>query len=93
MLSNVSSLVNAKWYLGTTLRRYMTSLLTFFDLGIPFNETDHFRLDIAQYGESILGDNLIGLQVGETPDTYASKGVRPYVRFIVAINSRNTHPL
>jgi hypothetical protein len=40
-------------------------------LGIPFNQTDPFRLHIAELGQSILGDNLIGLQAGNEPDFYA----------------------
>ena len=40
-------------------------------LGIPLNDTSDIRLEIAQYGQQILGDNLIGLQVGNEPDLYA----------------------
>ncbi|PCH43216.1 glycoside hydrolase family 79 protein [Wolfiporia cocos MD-104 SS10] len=40
-------------------------------LGIPLNDTSHLRLAIAEYGERILGDNLLGLQVGNEPDLYA----------------------
>ena len=47
LLANVSSLVNAKWYLG-----------------IPFNDTTHLRLQIAEAADSILGDNVLGYQVG-----------------------------
>ncbi|KAJ6599975.1 glycoside hydrolase family 79 protein [Mycena vulgaris] len=54
LLSNISSLVNVKWYLG-----------------IPFNETAPFRLEIVHHGEAILGDNLLGLQAGNEPDLYA----------------------
>ncbi|KDR78254.1 hypothetical protein GALMADRAFT_266767 [Galerina marginata CBS 339.88] len=46
-------------------------------LGVPFNDTSAFRLDIAEYGQRILGDNLIGLQVGNEPDLYAAHGHRP----------------
>lgn len=45
-------------------------------LGIPFNTTD-WRLDIAQYGEAILGDKLAGLQAGNEPDFYSENGRRP----------------
>ena len=54
LLSNISSLVNVKRYLG-----------------VPLNDSSDLRLEIAQYGEQILGDNLIGLQVGNEPDLYA----------------------
>ncbi|KAI8996272.1 glycoside hydrolase superfamily [Trametes punicea] len=60
LLSNVSSLVNAKWYLG-----------------IPMNDTSHLRLQIAEAGDAILGDNILGYQVGNEPDLYASHGHRP----------------
>ena len=48
LLANVSSLVNAKWYLG-----------------IPFNDTAHPRLQIAELGEKIIGKNLLGFQLGK----------------------------
>jgi hypothetical protein len=51
-------------------------------LGIPFNQTNPFRLAIAQYGVDILGKNLVGLEVGEQPDNYALSGLRSYVRFL-----------
>ncbi|KAI0702821.1 glycoside hydrolase family 79 protein [Cerioporus squamosus] len=60
LLSNISSLVNVKWYLG-----------------VPLNDSANLALEIAQYGEQILGDNLIGLQVGNEPDLYARHGHRP----------------
>ena len=40
-------------------------------LGVPLNDSTDIRLEIAQYGQQILGDNLIGLQVGNEPDLYA----------------------
>jgi hypothetical protein len=46
-------------------------------LGIPFNDTSNLRLAIAEQGEKILGDYLIGLQVGNEPDLYVSHGHRP----------------
>jgi len=46
-------------------------------LGIPFNDTSNLRLAIAEQGQAILGDHLIGLQVGNEPDLYASHGHRP----------------
>ncbi|KAH7882118.1 glycoside hydrolase family 79 protein [Phlebopus sp. FC_14] len=46
-------------------------------LGVPFNDTQHWRLQIAEVGESILGDYLIGLQAANEPDLYPSHGHRP----------------
>lgn len=39
-------------------------------LGVPLNDTSDLHLEIAQYGEQLLGDNLLGLQVGNEPDLY-----------------------
>lgn len=58
MASNISSMLNVKWFLG-----------------IPFNDTN-WRLEIAEYGQQILGDNLLGLQAGNEPDFYATSGRR-----------------
>jgi hypothetical protein len=41
-------------------------------LGVPFNDTANLRLQIAEVGYAVLGDNLIGLQVGNEPDLYAA---------------------
>ena len=49
-------------------------------LGIPFNDTTNLRLAIAERGQAILGDYLMGLQVGNEPDLYADHGHRPAVR-------------
>ncbi|PFH50112.1 glycoside hydrolase family 79 protein [Amanita thiersii Skay4041] len=46
-------------------------------LGIPFNDTKHWRLDIASEGQRILGDYLIALQAGNEPDLYAQHKKRP----------------
>ena len=40
-------------------------------LGVSLNDTSDLRLEIAEYGQRILGDNLLGLQVGNEPDLYA----------------------
>ncbi|KAJ3727373.1 hypothetical protein DFJ43DRAFT_1001722 [Lentinula guzmanii] len=47
-------------------------------VGIPFNDSSNFRLEIAQYAQEILGDYLIGVQAGECnePDLYAAHGHR-----------------
>ncbi|KAF9036340.1 hypothetical protein BJ165DRAFT_1533176 [Panaeolus papilionaceus] len=49
-------------------------------LGIPFNQTSPWRLEIAEYGQQILGDNLLGLQAGNEPDLYVrfKHRVAPY---------------
>ncbi|OSD00691.1 glycoside hydrolase family 79 protein [Trametes coccinea BRFM310] len=59
LLSNISSLVNVKWYLG-----------------IPLNDTSELHLEIVEWGERILGDNLLGFQVGNEPDLYQRHGHR-----------------
>jgi len=46
-------------------------------LGVPFNDTSNFRLQIVEQGQTILGDYLIGLQIGNEPDLYAAHGHRP----------------
>ncbi|KII85080.1 glycoside hydrolase family 79 protein [Plicaturopsis crispa FD-325 SS-3] len=46
-------------------------------LGIPLNDSSNLRLGIAEVGESVLGDNLLGFQVGNEPDLYADHGHRP----------------
>ncbi|KAJ7826325.1 glycoside hydrolase family 79 protein [Mycena leptocephala] len=46
-------------------------------LGIPFNDTTDPRLGIAEAGEAILGDKLVGFQVGNEPDQYANHLHRP----------------
>ncbi|KAH9914072.1 glycoside hydrolase family 79 protein [Epithele typhae] len=45
-------------------------------LGIPFNDTVNWRFEIAEYGEAILGDHLLGFQVSNEPDLYAAHGHR-----------------
>ncbi|KAJ6612683.1 glycoside hydrolase family 79 protein [Mycena sp. CBHHK59/15] len=41
-------------------------------VGVPFNDTSDFRFQIVEYGEAVLGDNLLGIQVGNEPDLYAA---------------------
>jgi hypothetical protein len=80
MLASVSSLVNTNWYLSTPRSHPLQfCLTTFVCSAIPFNQTIQPRLGIAKYAPSILGDRLLGLQVGAEPDMYASEGLRPYV--------------
>jgi hypothetical protein len=40
--------------------------------GIPFNDTNNLRLEIAEWSEPILGDKLIAFQAGNEPDLYAA---------------------
>ncbi|KIL60002.1 glycoside hydrolase family 79 protein [Amanita muscaria Koide BX008] len=46
-------------------------------LGIPFNATNPYRLDIMEKGQTILRDYLLGLQAGNEPDLYAYMRKRP----------------
>ncbi|CAK5268206.1 unnamed protein product [Mycena citricolor] len=45
-------------------------------LGIPLNDTQHPQLEIAEVAERILGDRLLGLQVGNEPDLYPAHNRR-----------------
>lgn len=45
-------------------------------LGIPLNDSANLRMGIAEVGEAILGDKLIGFQVGNEPDLYSAHGHR-----------------
>jgi hypothetical protein len=77
MFSNISSLVGAKWYLGNSLSgiyHYYFGTNDCFGIltGVPMNDTANPRLQIAEAGEAILGDNLLGLQVGNEPDLYGA---------------------
>lgn len=70
-MGNVSTLVDIKWYLGkdhdTSVQHACTERNR---SGIPFNDTN-WRLQIAELGENILGDRLLGLQASNEPDLYA----------------------
>ncbi len=44
--------------------------------GIPFNDTTNWRFQIAELGESILGDRLLGFQAANEPDLYGAHGHR-----------------
>lgn len=48
--------------------------------GIPFNDTN-WRLQIAEYGQAILGDHLLGLQGGNEPDYYLRYIRRPLILY------------
>lgn len=50
-------------------------------MGIPFNDSVNWRLEIAENAQAIIGDNLLGLQAANEPDFY-EKFVRfPYSRW------------
>ena len=55
-------------------KRFFLLVNAFFfsTLGIPFNDTVNWRLEIAEKGQQILGENLLGLQAGNEPDFYAT---------------------
>lgn len=70
-------------------------------LGIPFNDTTNLRLQIAEYGDQILGSNILGYQVGNEPDLYSAHGHRPatygpydyFGEFGTVVNAVNNDPL
>ena len=39
-------------------------------LGVPFNDTQNPRTEIAELAQQMLGDKLVGLQLGNEPDLY-----------------------
>ena len=41
-------------------------------LGVPFNNTEDIHMEIVEAGQNILGDTLLGFQVGNEPDLYAA---------------------
>lgn len=45
-------------------------------VGVPFNDTTNPRLLMGELSQSILGDNLLGLQLGNEPDLYSNNGIR-----------------
>ncbi|KAF5353264.1 hypothetical protein D9756_008029 [Leucocoprinus leucothites] len=46
-------------------------------IGIPFFDLTNPNLDIAVQGQQILGETMIGIQVGNEPDLYVAHGHRP----------------
>jgi hypothetical protein len=70
------------WYVTTFTWSALTSpfLRTLINsAGIPFMDTVNFHLGIAEEGQAILGDYLLGLQVGNEPDLYVRHKRRPPV--------------
>ena len=76
MAANISSMLNVKWFMGMFIYKKnpppLRDAFFFSTLGIPFNDTVNWRLEIAEKGQQILGDNLLGLQAGNEPDYYAA---------------------
>lgn len=63
-MSNISALVDTEWYFG-----------------LPFNKTDVENQipnipEVATYAQRILGDRLLGLQLGNEPDLYSDHDKR-----------------
>ncbi|KAL5485437.1 hypothetical protein ACEPAI_8079 [Sanghuangporus weigelae] len=46
-------------------------------LGVPFNDTQNPRLLLGELGEQILGEHLLGFQLGNEPDLYFNNQIRP----------------
>ncbi|KAG6915354.1 hypothetical protein DXG01_012005 [Tephrocybe rancida] len=71
MMANVSALVNVHWFVGMS-----SPMLTFQSSahrrpGVPFLLPDTTtRLAITQRSQEILGDYLMGIQIGNEPDLY-----------------------
>lgn len=55
-------------------------------IGIPMNDTNNPRLEIAEVAEAILGDHLVGFQLGNEPDLYAQ-----YVPIFFLIYKNGVH--
>ena len=71
MMTEISALTNVYWYMGMC---YAIILLFCpcldFSAGVPFNDTQNWRLGIAEVGEAMLGKYLIGLQVCKSDVEY-----------------------
>ena len=79
MMANISHFTNVRWFLGKGPLCHAVRFLISRYIGIPFNATNPFRLDIVEAGQAILGDYLLGLQAGNEPDFYQQFGKRPAV--------------
>ncbi|EJD44078.1 hypothetical protein AURDEDRAFT_88289 [Auricularia subglabra TFB-10046 SS5] len=69
-------------------------------MGIPFNDRSKPRLRIAEVAEQVLGDNIVGFQLGNEPDLYQPHGYRPvysvqqyFSEFQTMLNAINDDPL
>ncbi|TDL22798.1 hypothetical protein BD410DRAFT_860283 [Rickenella mellea] len=45
-------------------------------IGLPFNDTNNPRRELAEIAQKVLGKNLIGMQLGNEPDLYSGNGIR-----------------
>jgi hypothetical protein len=59
--------------------------------GVPFNDTSAFRFQIVEYSEAILGDNLLGVQVGNEPDLYVAYVAQYSAFHLLTIKSSHQH--
>ena len=55
--------------------------MIFLTAGVPFNDSVNWRLAIAEQGQQILGENLLGLQAGNEPDFYQTFVRRGFLSF------------
>lgn len=53
--------------------------------GVPFDDATNWHLDIVQRGQQILGNRVLGFQVGNEPDLYISHGRRKEVSQVVKV--------
>jgi hypothetical protein len=80
-------MLNGSWVrIGTVTKpsSHFHDVFLFIPLGIPFNDSVNWRLTIAEEGQRILGDNLLGLQAGNEPDFYEE-----FVRFFFRDSNLN----
>jgi len=45
-------------------------------IGVPFNDTSNPRTILGEIAQAVLGDDLIGIQLGNEPDLYFNNGIR-----------------
>jgi hypothetical protein len=72
-MRNISNFVNVHWYIGMILIISLSFASLFNLLGVPFNNPQELRLEILRAGQAILGDYLLGAQVGNEPDLYPGR--------------------
>jgi len=85
MMRNISTFVNVRWFLGIlsfTPRSPPNHSYHLVHAGIPFFNITPPQLAIAEAGQAILGDFLLGLQAGNEPDLYVAHSHRPAVRIL-----------
>lgn len=45
-------------------------------IGAPFNDTQTPRTEMVELAQAVLGDKLVGVQLGNEPDLYHQNGIR-----------------